>query len=1040
MDTFRIIEKEYIKDIESEAVRMVHRDSGARVLLLKNDNPYKYFNITFMTPPYNSSGIPHILEHCVTAGSRKYPVGSFDKINQSLGLGYLKASTADDHTYYSCMAKSGSDFMNCVDLILDSVFFPLVIKEESIFLREGWRLEMPDDEPEKDFRINGVVLNEIKTSDGDYRMRVDERICKRLMPDSIYHYRAGGKSYKISRSTYADLIDYYDSFYSASNANIFIYGDVDLEELSEILDAYLRYSTRKGKIVIPKTTNNRELIIKKERLHVNRDEYHLYCYSCLFDDKLRPEQALATDFLSDRVEVAVENELCDMGIEGAAFLSLVQDAVQDRLEIIFVSDVENEKKNVYKGIRRALQNTLEADDSYRAGLMGKIYRHEAEFQDIIRSKNTAGEYLYDMVSRYWLYDNDSILNVFRVADNVQYMKNRLWGDMLDTCMVDMLPKEGREILLECFPDNRGEHYFLERSQNEVARQISEMTEEEIVELKQKLEGYEKWSSSVVNNKRVYKKIADSESNRQYRTSKADYKKEMVGGISYYHISAGSEEPVHMTLSFNADLFKEHISELQLLVYFINTGDFNNYGLGATEAKKLLAHSIRADVVIEEKYGSDNCSSDVTIMVDITAIVTEENIPDVLRMIQHMLFDVMVAVPGLKNRLQGIKDSFKDDFYRNPEKYLRGAAGYCLNEACKYLDQKEGLSYYRFLATLCNRGHNALLYFYNNCYVMLNQIFNNDNLTVFCCSSYRGMSLVKKAVAMNSFDSARTEMFSKIKRNYKRAIRNAAYIEERLEYRNLREFVIKNYTSGSIEDWFEHRSRKNCINNTGITILSDINYISFYGKLNKYNYLSRYSGILQIDAKLIEDYLRVELREHGGAYGFAVRLSDDGSIEITSCRDPYIGRTMSIIKGCADFLRTLTIEDNELEMIKQGLIDIFCDDEDEDQRNSESKVRSIAINGLNPMYYDIRLEAIRNCSLKDIRESAELIQEMLDNGVFCVAGSERNLEEYADLFDQIESIDGYIVSKVSDATEIKKKILIEKLKRAKQKEIITRKPA
>jgi len=105
MDNYKLIEKEYIEEVDSEAMRFVHKKSGARILVLKNSNPYKYFNITFMTPPCNSTGIPHILEHCVLAGSRKYPSGLFDRINQNLSVGEMNAVTCNDHTYFYCMAK-----------------------------------------------------------------------------------------------------------------------------------------------------------------------------------------------------------------------------------------------------------------------------------------------------------------------------------------------------------------------------------------------------------------------------------------------------------------------------------------------------------------------------------------------------------------------------------------------------------------------------------------------------------------------------------------------------------------------------------------------------------------------------------------------------------------------------------------------------------------------------------------------------------------------------------------------------------------------
>ena len=1005
MEKYRLNEKEYIEEIDSEAMRLVHEKSGARVLVLKNANPYKYFNITFMTPPHNSAGIPHIVEHCVLAGSRKYPLGSYDKLQQSLSVGYIGAATCNDHTQFSFMTKNDSDYAKGLDYILDSVFYPLVMEEEKIFMREGWRFEVIEGEEGQEFNLNGIVLNEMRACDGDYERRVGERICKRLMPDSVYHHRSGGKSYKIPRCSYEEIKEFHTKHYKASNAYIFIYGNVELDETLNILDVYLENNVGEETVKIPGTENIKKRIYKKERIHTNRREEHLYCYSCLFDGKLRPQQALAFDLMEEEIELVIETRLSEMGIKGAASCILAQSGIQDRFEVEFMTDVENAGKDIYKGIRGALFDIFDSDEGFRAQLMGKINRYELSFWEKMYKKDTAGEYLYDLASLYWFYIEDSVIDAFRVSDNTQYLKNRVWGDFYNTFITEELPKEGREILLECIPVNKGDNYFPERLQMEADKKLSAMTKEDLAGLKEKYADYEKWNKPNEEKNIVVGKSEDAIGN-QITAAKVEYEKSELDGVTYYHIPIFQNKVVWLTLSFNADQYKDYISELQLLVSFINDRNFNDfYGLDTQEAKTLLTRYIKASVHIGQNYDEAEGYDRSYIRVDISAIVLEENIPDVIRMIHHMLFDIYVVIPGFDKKILNAIEQVQDNLFDYPEEYNTAIAGYSQDEIYRYQDQLDGLSYYRFLCALRDGGPDALSSFYSNCYAMLNRIFNNNNLSVFCSSTDRGLKLVKKAVSDKPFEKARADSFSRLDKDYKKSIRCTRDFDIRREYKKIKKYVLQNFMNESAEKWFTHVQPDGENPNIGIIIPSNVNYLSFYGRVPRYNYMGKFTGILKIATQILEDhYLRTELREQGGAYGYYVKSFNDGSVEITSARDPHIERTMKIILECADYLRNIPITEDELEIIKQSYVGIFLDSEKEDPFSKENIVKNIEIGHMNPDFDNVRLDSIKNCTLEDIRETADLIQQMLDNGAFCVFGSRQDIEECSDMFGYIERFD------------------------------------
>ena len=371
----------------------------------------------------------------------------------------------------------------------------------------------------------------------------------------------------------------------------------------------------------------------------------------------------------------------------------------------------------------------------------------------------------------------------------------------------------------------------------------------------------------------------------------------------------------------------------------------------------------------------------------------------------MLFDVFIAVPGFEEELQAEINRLRDNIYDNPDGKNTAVVGYNYEDISKYQDQIYGLSYYKFLCALRDGGQKALLSFYRNCYAMLNRIFCNDNLKVFCSSADRGFILVKKAITDKPFDSARKEMFSRLGKDYKKKIRNTKSYELRRENKELKKFVLDNYQVLSTDNWFTHKDPDNNRPNIGVIIPSNVNYISFYGKIDDYDYMSKDAAILRIAAKILEDsYMRVELREHGGAYGYSARAYRNGIIEFTTSRDPQIERTIKIIKGSADYLRNISLSNAELEVIKQSELGFLLDEEIKDPWDIESDVMDYELKGLDPAFNDTRIEAIRNCNIQDIKEAADRIQWVLDNGAVCVFGSKTDIEECSELFGYIERFD------------------------------------
>ncbi len=229
-DGFTVQEVTRLEGLRAVALRLEHGPSGARVLHVYADDPENLFSITLPTLPQDDTGAPHILEHSVLGGSRRYPVRQpfFEMLKMSMGT-YINAFTASDYTCYPVASPVKQDLFNLAAVYFDAVFHPLLTPET--FEREGHRLAPRDPQnPTGPLTETGVVFNEMK----GYYSRPDARLWMEseaaLLPDTVYARASGGKPEAIPDLSYEGLRRFYDTFYHPANAYFFLYGDIPTED------------------------------------------------------------------------------------------------------------------------------------------------------------------------------------------------------------------------------------------------------------------------------------------------------------------------------------------------------------------------------------------------------------------------------------------------------------------------------------------------------------------------------------------------------------------------------------------------------------------------------------------------------------------------------------------------------------------------------------------------------------------------------------------------------------------------------------------
>ncbi len=235
LEAYEVMEEKELKDLNSLGYVLRHKKTGAKVALISNDDDNKVFCIGFRTPPADSTGVPHILEHSVLCGSKNFPVKDpfVELVKGSLNT-FLNAMTYPDKTVYPVASCNDKDFQNLMHVYLDAVFYPNIYKTEKIFMQEGWHYDMQS--PEDELTINGVVYNEMKGAFSSPDDVLYRSMMEALYPDTTYGVESGGDPEVIPQLTYEAFMEFHGKYYHPSNSYIYLYGNMDMAEKLEFID------------------------------------------------------------------------------------------------------------------------------------------------------------------------------------------------------------------------------------------------------------------------------------------------------------------------------------------------------------------------------------------------------------------------------------------------------------------------------------------------------------------------------------------------------------------------------------------------------------------------------------------------------------------------------------------------------------------------------------------------------------------------------------------------------------------------------------
>lgn len=487
---FAVERCETVPELDADAYVLCHAASGARLLYLACDDENKAFAIGFKTPPADSTGVFHILEHSVLCGSAKFPVKEpfVDLIKSSMQT-FLNAMTYPDKTIYPVATTNEQDLYNLMDVYLDAVFNPAIYTKPTIFEQEGWHYELDlpegdgadDDTGEVDFeacpknlregtlRYNGVVFNEMKGALSDPMSVLDDAVNAALYPDTAYAHESGGDPRAIPALTYEQFLDTHARHYNPSNSYITLYGDLDVDRALAFLDErYLSQSSAASRRMDaavaagedPSALAPNPLVVQtpvtceyKRVEMATTPENALVGLGLVLGSALDRKRTIAADILFEALlgsnEAPVKKAILAAGLGGNVVSYTAAECLQP-YELIML---QNAQPGVARELRRVFQDACRDLCEHgvpRERLEAIISSNEYDLRQRDYGIADGVAIACDALST-WLYDDDAATLALKYGPVYEELRGELDGSYFEDLLRELVLENDHMALVELVP-------------------------------------------------------------------------------------------------------------------------------------------------------------------------------------------------------------------------------------------------------------------------------------------------------------------------------------------------------------------------------------------------------------------------------------------------------------------------------------------------------------------------------------------------------------------------------------------------------------
>ncbi len=965
LTAYEVKERRPLPDLNSEGMILRHKKSGARVAVLANDDENKVFYIGFRTPPADSTGVPHIIEHTVLCGSKKYPVKDpfVELVKGSLNT-FLNAMTYPDKTIYPVASCNDKDFQNLMGVYMDAVFHPNIYQHEEIFKQEGWHYELEQaDEP---ITINGVVYNEMKGAFSSADDVLQREVLASLYPDTAYANESGGNPDNIPDLTYEDYLDFHRKYYHPCNSYIYLYGDMDVAEKLDWMDK--EYLSHYDQIEVdseikeqrpfqkPVEVERSYSISSGEPMEHNTYLSYNFVIGTILDKKLYQAFEVLDYALLSAPGAPLKQALLDAGIgmdiTGGYDSSILQPMFSVVAKNADLTDKERFLEIILTTLREQAQGGLN-----KKGLLAGISSAEFRYREADYGRFPKGLMYGIWCLDSWLYDECEPFMHLEAIETYNFLKEQVETDYFEQLIQTYLLDNTHASIVTVVPERGLNAKKEEELAQALAAYKDSLTEDEIQALiadTKRLKAYQEEPSAKEELEKIpmltredIKKEAAPLLNevRQVKDVPLLYHDIFTSGIDY------------LTLLFDAkDVAPEDYPYLGLLKQVLGYVDTEQYGY-ADLANEINIHTggIRT---FASSYQREDGAFEIKYEVSIKALA--QKLPEAVALVRQIL----------------LTSRFDDD---------------------KRLYELVAQTKSRLKMTMSSAGHatalmRAISYFSKMYY------FNDAVTGITFYEFIKDLEVhfeEKKAAVAEKLSALAQKLFTR-----DRLIVSVTTEREHLEAaeRQTEELAAGLYPSTGEErrEWELALVRKN----EGFMDASQVQYVARAGNFRAHGYA--YSGALRIlNVIMGYDYLWTNVRVKGGAYGCMNGYSRSGDTYFVSYRDPNLAKTNEVYEGIPAYLESFEADEREMTKYIIGTIS----DMDTPLGPNAKGARSLAAYLQQVTIEDLQRERdeVIGASPEDIRALKPLIASVLQEDNLCVIGGEETIKKNADLFLEIKEL-------------------------------------
>ena len=963
---YEILDEHRVEDVQSDGFILRHKKSGARIAILSNNDDNKVFYIGFRTPPEDETGVPHIIEHTTLCGSKKFPVKDpFIELAKGSLNTFLNAMTYPDKTVYPVASCNDQDFKNLMDVYLDAVFNPNITKYEEIFKQEGWHYELTGKDDE--LKINGVVYNEMKGAYSSPDEVLSSQIYRSLFPDNTYSKDSGGNPEYIPKLTYEAYLDFYHKYYHPSNSYIYLYGDMDVVERLEWLDKeYLSlYDYKKVNSEINKQPAFDEIKNVEAQYSITMDDSQenktYLSYNRVVGDSLDEMLYQAFDVLDYALVSSpgapVKQALIDAGIGDDVYGSYDAGILQPVFSFVaknanasqadeFESIIENTLKEVVKtGINK---------EALLAGINSSEFKfREADFgqfpKGLLFGLNCLDSWLFDDMKPFIHLECLGTFAKLRKAVDTDYFEKLIQEYLLDNThgsSVTVKPKRG-------LGNEREEALAKELSDYKAS--LSDEEIKKLIEDTEHLKKYQEEPSS------------DEDLRKLPMLTRADMKKNAMPfsniedellDVKVVRHDIESNGIDYISFLFDAGDFAQ--SELGYLGFFTNAlGLVNTEKYSYTDlanATNIYTGGISTGTASHPDIKDRN---NFVFKFEVKLKVLEKNLDKALELMQQMLLASDFSdtkrlgeiVAQIKARLQANLSS--SGHLVAAMRSMSSFSRYAL-----YQDELKGVAFYRSICRI------------------------EKELS----ESPKSVSDKLAAIAKKLF--ARNRMLISFTGN------NEAYGNAKPSLEKVIAGFDKMSAVGNQAEVHFNTAKEAFID------ASQIQYVAKTGDFICEGY--EYTGALRLLRIILSyDYLWINVRVKGGAYGCMNTFLRSGESYFVSYRDPNLSDTLDVYDRIPEYIKSFSPDERDMTKYIIGTFSALDTPMNPEAKGSRSL--SAYLEGITYEQIQKERNEILNAQPEDIRRLADLVEAVLKKDSICVIGNENMIKESAGLFENVEKL-------------------------------------